>query len=116
MPRTPEKRELLQGTLDLLILKTLDGGAKHGFAIARRIQQASQGHLQVEEGSLYPALHRMQRRGWLEAEWGPSETNRKAKYYHLTTSGRAELASQQREWERLATAIGRVLAMAPVEG
>ena len=83
-----EKSEFVQGTLDMLILKTLADGPLHGYAIANRIQKASDELLKVEEGSLYPALHRMERRGWIEAQWGLSETNRKAKYYRLTAAGR----------------------------
>ena len=89
-----EQMELVRGTLDMLILKTLDGGPKHGYSIARRIQQLSDELLKVEEGSLYPALHRMERRGWIEAQWGLSQTKRKAKYYRLTPAGHAQLAVQ----------------------
>jgi transcriptional regulator len=110
------KTELVQGTLDMLILSTLEGGPKHGYAIARRIQEASEGYLRVEEGSLYPALHRMQRRGWLEAEWGPSETNRRAKYYRLSLAGKAQLAAERESWNRLTHAIGRVMGLRPAEG
>lgn len=104
-----EKAELLQGTLDMLVLKTLTMGAMHGYAIARRIQQASNGVLLVEEGSLYPALHRMERRGWIDAEWGLSEANRKARFYKLTRLGRARLSEEQAAWEQVSAAIGRVL-------
>ena len=85
------RSELLQGTLDMLVLKTLQGGALHGYAIARRLEQTSGELLQIEEGTLYPALHRMERREWIEAEWGLSDANRRAKYYRLTVSGRRAL-------------------------
>ncbi len=104
-----EKTELLQGTLDLLVLRTLRGGAKHGYAIAHHIQETSDGYLQVEEGSLYPALHRMEQRGWIEAEWGLSESKRKAKYYQLTSAGRAQLKAKARSWQLLVNAIAGVL-------
>jgi PadR family transcriptional regulator PadR len=108
-PLTPD---LLQGTLDLLILRTLQTGAMHGWAISERIQQISQDVLQVNQGSLYPALHRLEHRGLIEAEWGVSELGRRAKFYQLTAAGRRQLALQQSEWERMTTAIGRVLKMA----
>ncbi|MHC4404435.1 MAG: PadR family transcriptional regulator [Planctomycetota bacterium] len=111
-----QKTDLLQGTLDMLILKTLDEGPKHGYAIARRIQKTSDGLLQVEEGSLYPALHRIERRGWIEAEWGLSETKRRAKYYRLTEAGRAQVKVEVTAWNRLVDAIGRVIGMCPAEG
>jgi PadR family transcriptional regulator PadR len=104
--------DLLQGTLDLLILRTLQAGPMHGWAIADRIQQVSQDVLQVNQGSLYPALHRLEHRGWIEAEWGVSELGRRARFYHLTTAGRRRLAVEAEEWERMASAIGRVLKMA----
>lgn len=109
MPPKPDKAELMQGTLDMLILRTLRAGSKHGYAIAHHIQQTSDGFLQVEEGSLYPALHRMERRGWIEAEWGLSETKRKAKYYQLTDSGRAQLKAKTKSWQSLVGAIASVL-------
>lgn len=104
-----ERRELVRGTLDLLILTVLAPGAAHGYTITKRIQERSAGQLLVEEGSLYPALHRLERRGWLEAEWGASEAGRKAKFYRLSGSGRRELTRQTRAWDEMATAIGRVL-------
>jgi transcriptional regulator len=104
-----DRLELLRGTLDLLILKVLSAGPAHGYTIARRILLRSEGALLVEEGSLYPALHRLERRGWLEAEWGTSEENRRAKFYRLSRSGRRELAEREREWAAMATAIGLVL-------
>ncbi len=104
-----DRLELLRGTLDLLILKVLGSGPAHGYAITRRILVRSQGALLVEEGSLYPALHRLERRGVLEAEWGASEGNRRAKFYRLSRAGRRELAVRESEWEAMSSAIGRVL-------
>src|SRR5512132_781979 len=103
MPTT--KSELLQGTLDLLILKTLAAGSMHGYAIAQRIQQRSDEVLVVEEGSLYPALYRMEEKGWIAAEWGKSENNRRAKFYSLTRTGRKQLEQETALWERLVRAI-----------
>ena len=108
----PPIPDILSGTLDLLILRTLHAERMHGWAISERIQQISQDVLQVNQGSLYPALHRLEHRGWIEAEWGISELGRRAKYYTLTTSGRRQLAVEASEWERMATAIGRVMKMA----
>src|SRR6516164_1925548 len=110
MKDTPTKAELLQGTLDLLILKTLTAGPMHGFAIAQRIQQVSQDVLVVEEGSLYPCLYRMEAKGWIRAEWGKSENNRRAKYYELTRAGRKQLEEETAVWERVHRAISLVLA------
>ena len=110
-----EKNELVQGTLDMLILKTLAGGPLHGYAIAHRIQQASDDFLKVEEGSLYPALHRMEQRGWIEAQWGLSEAKRKAKYYRLTAAGRAQLKVAAKNWARVVQAIGGVMGTRPAE-
>ena len=107
-----KKLELLQGTLDMLILKTLELGPRHGYAIAERIEQVSGDVLLVEEGSLYPALHRLAKRGWIKADWGTSENNRKAKYYSLTSSGRKQLQSEATDWARLSEAIARVMRMA----
>jgi PadR family transcriptional regulator len=104
--------DLLQGTLDLLILRTLQTEPMHGWAISERIQQISDDVLQVNQGSLYPALHRLEHQGWIEAEWGVSELGRRAKYYRLTASGRRQLALEASEWERMSTAIGRVMKMA----
>jgi PadR family transcriptional regulator PadR len=104
--------DILSGTLDLLILRTLQSERMHGWAISERIQAISQDVLQVNQGSLYPALHRLEHRGWIEAEWGISELGRRAKYYRLTASGRRQLAVEASEWERMATAIGRVMKMA----
>jgi PadR family transcriptional regulator PadR len=104
-----ERIALLQGTLDLLILKTLVFGARHGQAIARTIQQQSEDVLLVDHGSLYPALQRLESRGWIEAEWGVSDNNRRARFYELTRAGRRQLASGEEQWRRLTTAIGRIL-------
>jgi PadR family transcriptional regulator, regulatory protein PadR len=109
----PAKREsqgdLLQGTLDLLILKSLGRGSMHGYDVAEHIQQTSQDVLRVEEGALYPALHRLELRGLLASEWGLSENNRRAKYYKLTAAGRKQLAAETEYWSRMSAAIGRVL-------
>lgn len=108
-----EKRsDLLQGTLDLLILRVLAVSPQHGWGISQRIQQISQDVLQVNQGSLYPALHRLEREGWIAAEWGASENNRTAKYYTLTKSGRKQLQAETENWERIASAIARVLETA----
>jgi PadR family transcriptional regulator PadR len=104
-----DKSDLLQGTLDLLILRTLQLEPQHGWAISERIQQVSSDALRVQQGSLYPALHRLERRGWIRARWGTSENNRRAKYYELTKRGRAQLESETDAWRRLALAVGRVL-------
>ena len=101
--------DLLQGTLDLLILKTLALETMHGWGIAQRIQQISQDALQVQQGSLYPALHRLEQQGWIEAEWRPSENNRRAKYYSLTRAGRKQLEVETANWERLSAAIRQIL-------
>ena len=101
--------ELLHGTLDTLVLKTLTGGRRHGYGIARAIEEATDGVVDVEERSLYPALYRMERKGWIEAEWGLSELGRRAKFYRLTQKGRRQLVSQTAEWTRFAAAISRVL-------
>ncbi|MGC9949251.1 MAG: PadR family transcriptional regulator [Bryobacteraceae bacterium] len=104
-----ERIELPQGTLDLLILKTVALGPQHGWAISERIQQVSSNAVQVQQGSLYPALHRLERRGWIKAHWGVSENHRKAKYYDLTRSGRKQLAADTQAWRKLSAAIGQVL-------
>jgi PadR family transcriptional regulator, regulatory protein PadR len=106
-----EDLELLQGTLDVLILKTLSWGPRHGYAIARWVHDVSDDVLRVEEGALYPALHRLEKRGWIEAEWGLSENNRKAKYYQLTTLGRAQLRAEATTWARYSAAVSKVLAV-----
>ena len=105
--------ELVQGTLPLLILRTLAPGPNHGFAIARRIQQVSNDVLRVEEGSLYPALHRLEKRGWLKSEWDVSEANQRAKYYWLTAAGKAQLSREQDRWSQLVHAIGRIMNPVP---
>jgi transcriptional regulator len=110
MPTT--KPELLQGTLDLLILKTLTAGSLHGYAIADRIQRCSDEVLVVEEGSLYPCLYRMQSKGWIVAEWGKSDSNRRAKFYSLTRAGRKQLEEETALWERIQRAITLVLKTA----
>ena len=107
-----KKLELLQGTLDMLILKTLEAGSRHGYSIAERIEQVSKDVLAIEEGSLYPALHRLVKRGWIKSEWGLSENNRKAKYYSLTKSGRNQLESETPDWARLSEAITLVMRTA----
>src|SRR6202790_5485917 len=104
--------DLLQGTLDLLILRTLQTGAMHGWAISERIQQISQDVLQVNQGSLYPALHRLEQQGWIKAEWGISELGRRARFYQLTAAGRKQLELESRNWDALSAAIGRVMRMA----
>jgi transcriptional regulator len=109
---TNDKADLLQGTLDLLILKSLQHGPMHGFGVAGRIGQMSQDMLTVEQGSLYPALYRLEAQGWIKAEWGVSDNNRKAKFYALTAAGRKQLQVEERSWAKLSTAINRVLGSA----
>ena len=104
------KSDLLQGTLDMLILKTLALGAQHGWGIAQRLQQVSEDVLQVNQGSLYPALHRLEMQGWIDAEWGVSDANRQAKFYRLTKAGQKQLQIEEQQWARLTAAVGRVLA------
>jgi PadR family transcriptional regulator, regulatory protein PadR len=104
--------DLLPGTLDMLILRTLETGLMHGWAISERIQEISDDVLQVNQGSLYPALHRLEHKGWISAEWAVSELGRRAKYYTLTASGRKQLAVEASEWERMAAAIARVMKLA----
>ena len=108
----PSKSDLLQGTLDLLILQVVALGPVHGYAIARRLQHTSQDVLQVQQGTLYPALHRLEERGWLKAEWRDTDTGREAKFYGLTKAGKARLEQERSEWERMAHAIGLVLRLA----
>jgi PadR family transcriptional regulator len=104
--------DLLQGTLDLLVLRTLLPGPQHGWGISQRIQQTSEDVFRVNQGSLYPALHRLEHEGWIAAEWGASENNRKARFYRLTRSGRKRLEEETASWERLAAAVARVLETA----
>src|SRR5437667_9752390 len=104
--------DLLQGTLDLLILRTLQSEPMHGWAVSERIQQISRDVLQVNQGSLYPALHRLEHQGWIKAEWGMSELGRRARFYRLTAEGRKQLAEETEGWKRLSAAINRVIRMA----
>jgi transcriptional regulator len=114
-PKTDPKADLLQGTLDLLILRTLALAPMHGWGISQRIQQVSRDVLQVNQGSLYPALARLEVAGWVISEWGVSENNRQAKFYSLTKTGRRQLEDEIENWERLSAAVARVLALAPLE-
>jgi PadR family transcriptional regulator, regulatory protein PadR len=109
---TKQKNDTLQGTLALLVLKTLVQGPTHGWGITLHIQQISNQVLRVEEGSLYPALHRMEQEGWITAEWGQSENNRRARFYRLTNAGRKQLAAEERSWQELTEAVARVLSFA----
>jgi PadR family transcriptional regulator, regulatory protein PadR len=109
----PPSTDLLQGTLDLLILQTLALGPMHGWGVAQRIQQVSKDVLQIGQGSLYPALHRLEYKGWIHADWGNSENNRRAKFYSLTATGRRQLEAELETWERLSAAIGLVLSRVP---
>ena len=109
MASDAQKSDLLQGTLDVLILKVVALGPTHGYAIAQRLQQMSRDVLQVQQGSLYPALHRLEKRGWVRAEWAASETGRDARFYTLTREGRRQLEDQRANWVRLSTAVTTVL-------
>jgi transcriptional regulator len=117
MAKHPDEQrlELLQGTLDMLILRTLQWGPQHGHAVAHAIRTQSDELLKVETGSLYPALHRLEKRGWLKSEWGTSEANQRAKYYRLTAAGKAQLLREQDRWSQLVHAIGRILNPAPAK-
>jgi PadR family transcriptional regulator len=106
---TKQKSDLPQGTLDLLILKALSLGPMHGYGVGQRIQQLAEEMLQIEEGTLYPALYRIEQRGWVESEWGVSENNRRARFYKLTRAGRKQLAIEESQWERLTSAVAKVL-------
>lgn len=106
---TAERIDLPQGTLDLLILRTLSLEPQHGWAISERVQQVSSDVLRIQQGSLYPALHRLERHGWIKAKWGTSENNRRAKYYELTRLGRKQLETETESWRKLATAVAQVL-------
>jgi PadR family transcriptional regulator, regulatory protein PadR len=108
----PPAVDLLQGTLDLLVLRTLQAGPQHGWGIAQRIQQISEEVLRVGQGSLYPSLHRLEHEGWIEAEWGSSDNNRRAKFYRLTRAGSKRLVDETASWERLSGAVTRVLRLA----
>ena len=106
---TDRQADLLQGTLDLLILKTLAQGAHHGWGVSQRIQQMSKEVLTVNQGSLYPALHRLEQKGWITAEWGTSENNRRAKFYSLSKRGRAQLQAEEAQWRKFSEAVGWIL-------
>jgi transcriptional regulator len=110
---TDPKSDILQGTLDLMVLKTLEAmGPLHGYGVARRIEQISEGVLQINQGTIYASLVRLLQRGWITSEWGASENNRKAKFYSITKSGRKQLASQAKDWQRFSSVIARVLQLA----
>ena len=109
VPVVESKTEILRGTLDMLILKTISLAPMHGLGISRRIEQITNGVFQVKPGSLFPALHRMEQEGWVSGEWGESENNRRAKYYELTDAGKARLGEEQKGWSRLVLTIGKVL-------
>lgn len=112
MAKSEKRLDLLQGTLDLLILRILSKEPQHGWAISEQIQETSLGVLQVNQGSLYPALHRLEHQGWIEAHWDVSELGRRARFYRLTATGRKQLEAESKDWERLTAAISRVLRMA----
>jgi len=118
MPKTPDegRLELLQGTLDMLILRTLQWGPQHGHGIGQAIRTQSDDLLKVETGSLYPALHRLVKRGWLKADWGVSQSNQRAKFYRLTAEGKKQLMREESRWAQLVSAIARVMNPAPTRG
>jgi PadR family transcriptional regulator PadR len=116
MPTTPPKSDLPQGTLDLLILKVIALGPVHGYAISQRLEQVSRGVVQAPEGSLYPALHRLENRGLLAADWKQTDTGREAKFYKLTRKGRTALASEEASWNRLTEAVALILGLASANG
>jgi PadR family transcriptional regulator, regulatory protein PadR len=107
-----QKTDLLQGTLDMLILKALSTGAMHGYGVGQRIEQMAEEMLRVEEGSLYPALYRLEERGWISSEWGTSDNNRRARFYKLTARGRRQLGVEEENWRRLVLAVGKVMQTA----
>ena len=107
-----QKTDLLQGTLDMLILKALSTGPMHGYGVGQRIEQLAEEMLRVEEGSLYPALYRLEERGWIESDWGKSENNRRARFYALTAAGRRQLGVEEENWRRLVLAVGKVMQTA----
>jgi PadR family transcriptional regulator, regulatory protein PadR len=107
-----QRTDLLQGTLDMLILKALSTGETHGYGVGQRIEQLAEELLKVEEGSLYPALYRLEERGWIESEWGTSENNRRARFYSLTAAGRRQLGVEEENWRRLVLAVGKVMQTA----
>ena len=109
-PRPDPKSDIPQGTIDLLVLKAVSLGPLHGYGIAQRLQQLSRDVIQVQQGTLYPALHRLENRGWLSAEWKESDTGREAKFYKLTRKGRAQMSAEQASWQRLSDAVGLILA------
>jgi PadR family transcriptional regulator PadR len=107
-----QKNDLLQGTLDMLILKALSAGPMHGYGVGRRIEEWAEEMLRVEEGSLYPALYRLEERGWISSDWGKSENNRRARFYALTAAGRRQLGVEEENWRRLVLAVGKVMQTA----
>jgi PadR family transcriptional regulator PadR len=113
IPPDDQRLDLLQGTLDMLVLRTLQWGPRHGHGIGQAIRMQSDDVLRVETGSLYPALHRLAKRGWLKAEWGVSEANQRARYYQLTAAGKTQLVREQDRWSRLVHAIGRIMNPSP---
>ncbi len=116
MPRDPSRTDLMQGTLDLLILRTLLFGPRHGHGIAVSIEQTTDEVLRIDHGSLYPALHRLVKRGWIAAKWGTTENNRRARYYRLTAAGKRQLTEEQGRWERVTRAVAQVMKTRPEHG